>query len=64
MPALVNSKVGSSAGTSEDEATCVWPFETKKSTKAWRICETVAVAVVALEAWRADEGVIEFSEEI
>src|SRR5690554_7696976 len=37
MPALVNSRVGSSAGTSELEATRVWPFSSKKRRKASRI---------------------------
>jgi hypothetical protein len=35
MPALVNNKVGSPWGTSEDEATMACPFEAKKS-KNWR----------------------------
>jgi len=29
MPALVNSSVGSSCGTSEDEGTIWWPFDSK-----------------------------------
>ena len=30
MPAFVKSSVGSSAGTSEEDATRVWPFSSKK----------------------------------
>ena len=37
MPELTNSRVGSSAGTSELEATMVWPFDLKYSRKLERI---------------------------
>src|SRR5690606_16129720 len=36
MPALVNSRVGSLPGTSDDEATTWCPLLAKKSRKAWR----------------------------
>jgi hypothetical protein len=38
---LVNSNVGSSWGTNEDDGSDVWPLDTKKSMKAWRMSETV-----------------------
>src|SRR5262245_23577199 len=38
MPALVNSSVGSSQGTTLDDGTAVWPcFWTKKSRNCWRM---------------------------
>jgi len=37
MPELTNSSVGSLAGTSELEATMVWPFDLKYSRKLARI---------------------------
>src|SRR5438477_11288797 len=38
MPALVNSSVGSSSGTTLEDGTAVWPcFLTKKSRNCWRI---------------------------
>src|ERR1700676_363588 len=38
IPALVNSNVGSSCGTTGDDGTNVWPcFLTKKSMNCWRI---------------------------
>ena len=38
IPALVNSRVGSSAGTSDEEGTSRCPWATKKSRKSRRIC--------------------------
>src|SRR5687768_567770 len=39
IPALVNSSVGSSCGTTGDDGTNVWPCRfTKKSMNSWRIC--------------------------
>jgi hypothetical protein len=43
---LVKSKVGSSCGTSELEARWVWPLDSKKVTKAWRISDTDGTVVV------------------
>jgi hypothetical protein len=40
MPALVNIRVGSFLGTSEDEATGWWPFAAKKSMKCDRMSLT------------------------
>src|ERR1700761_8191666 len=37
MPAFVNSRVGSSPGTTGDEATMVWPFDSKNFRKVERI---------------------------
>src|SRR3954468_4000515 len=37
MPAFVNSSVGSSPGTTGDEATMVWPFDSKNFRKVERI---------------------------
>src|SRR6185436_626077 len=37
IPALVNSSVGSSPGTTGLEATTVWPFDSKNFRKVWRI---------------------------
>src|SRR5438552_5718264 len=46
MPALVNSSVGSSCGTTGDDGTNVWPcFCTKKSMNCWRISAAVGVMV-------------------
>src|SRR5262249_29509237 len=40
MPALLNSSVGSSSGTTLDDGTNVWPcFLQKKSRNCWRISE-------------------------
>src|SRR5262249_41580288 len=45
MPALVNSSVGSSSGTTLDDGTRVWPcFWTKKSRNCWRISLAVSMA--------------------
>src|SRR5256885_8313351 len=45
MPALVNSSVGSSRGTTGDDGTNVWPcFLTKKSMNCWRISFAVGIA--------------------
>src|SRR4051794_20271145 len=47
IPALVNSSVGSSCGTTGELGTNVWPcFCTKKSMKAWRICAEVGDVIV------------------
>src|SRR5271166_355716 len=43
MPALVNSSVGSFAGTSDDEWTSLCPFCTKKSRNLRRISEPVSM---------------------
>jgi hypothetical protein len=43
MPLLVNSSVGSLAGTSELEGTIVWPFDSKKRRNFWRISADVMV---------------------
>src|SRR5215472_15591018 len=43
MPALVNRSVGSLAGTSDDECTCLCPFCTKKSRNFLRISEPVSM---------------------
>src|ERR1700680_4058752 len=43
MPALVNSKVGSFAGTKDDECTSLCPFCTKKSRNLRRISEPVSM---------------------
>src|ERR1051325_1102002 len=46
MPAFVNSKVGSSSGTTLDDGTNVWPcFLTKKSMNCWRISFAVNIGV-------------------
>src|SRR4051812_28881643 len=37
IPALVNSRVGSSPGTTGDDATMVWPFDSKNFRKVERI---------------------------
>src|SRR5690606_21996494 len=37
IPALVNSRVGSSLGSSDDEGTWVWPRDVKKSRNRRRI---------------------------
>src|SRR5262249_40370299 len=44
MPALVNSSVGSSSGTTDDDGTAVWPcFFTKKSRNCWRMSLDVGI---------------------
>src|SRR5260221_13874951 len=43
MPALVKSKVGSLAGTSEDECTRLWPLLSKKRRNFSRISEPVGI---------------------
>src|SRR5262249_53577798 len=43
MPALVNIRVGSLIGTSGEDGTAVWPFRTKKSTKADLISLTLLI---------------------
>src|SRR5213078_1201712 len=49
MPALVNSSVGSSQGTTLDDGTAVWPcFWTKKSRNCWRI----SFALGIVKPWR------------
>src|SRR3989338_3354441 len=53
IPALVNSSVGSSCGTSELEATIWWPFDAKKSRNFWRISELFMAGELALKQ-RAD----------
>src|ERR1700694_64861 len=46
MPALANSKVGSSSGTTLADGTKVWPcFLTKKSMNCWRISLAVNMKV-------------------
>src|SRR5450755_839695 len=46
MPALVNSNVGSSRGTTLDDGTAVWPcFLQKKSMNCWRISVEVSMIV-------------------
>src|SRR4051794_17083221 len=46
MPALVNSSVGSSSGTTLDDGTKVWPrFLTKKSMNCWRISFDVGMTL-------------------
>src|ERR1700752_3115025 len=37
IPAFVKSSVGSSPGTTGDEATMAWPFDSKNFRKVWRI---------------------------
>src|SRR5206468_2240905 len=45
MPALVNSSVGSSSGTTLDDGTAVWPcFFAKKSRNCWRISLDVGMS--------------------
>src|SRR5690606_28275094 len=41
MPELVNSRVGSSAGTSELDVTRVWPLASKNCRKPWRMSAVV-----------------------
>src|SRR5260370_27422695 len=49
MPALVNSSVGSSRGTTGDDGTNVWPcFLTKKAMNCWRISFAVGIATPEL----------------
>src|SRR6266446_6182772 len=49
MPALVNSSVGSSSGTTLDDGTNVWPcFCTKKSMNCWRMSLADGIAVGSL----------------
>src|SRR5271157_4003136 len=45
MPALVNSSVGSLAGTSEEECTSLCPLETKKSRNMRRTSEPESLRV-------------------
>src|SRR6267378_3748167 len=50
MPALVNSSVGSSSGTTLDDGTKVWPcFLQKKSMNCWRISVEVSMVVRILK---------------
>src|SRR3954469_1180914 len=51
IPALVNSSVGSSCGTTGDDGTNVWPCRcTKKSMNCWRIrAEVIGVVVPFVE---------------
>src|SRR3954468_21137699 len=45
IPALVNSSVGSSCGTTGDDGTKAWPCRcTKKSMYCWRICALVSMS--------------------
>src|SRR5712671_1194010 len=45
MPALVNSSVGSSSGTTLLDGTAVWPcFWTKKSRNCWRISLALGIS--------------------
>src|SRR4030081_3916802 len=51
MPALVNSSVGSSSGTTLDDGTKVWPcFLQKKSMNCWRISVEVSMVVRILNS--------------
>src|SRR6516225_1438257 len=53
MPALVNSNVGSSCGTTGDDGTAVWPcLITKKSMNCWRISLAVGIRY---PKWATDE---------
>src|SRR4051812_35202681 len=52
MPAFVNSSVGSSPGTTGDEATMAWPFDSKKFRKVERIS---AAFIPALSGGRAGD---------
>src|ERR1700722_14024477 len=47
MPELVNSRVGSLAGTSELDGTMVWPLERKYSRKVERISEVFMHVMLA-----------------
>src|SRR5260370_16894500 len=50
MPALVNSSVGSSCGTTLLDGTKVWPcFLTKKSMNCWRISLAVNMQLAPIE---------------
>src|SRR5260370_6792561 len=54
MPALVNSSVGSSSGTTLDDGTKVWPcFLQKKSMNCWRISVEVSMVVRIVEDLRS-----------
>src|SRR5258708_4436829 len=44
MPALVKSRVGSLAGTSDDECTRLWPLLSKKRRNVSRISEPVGIS--------------------
>src|SRR5262245_46655621 len=46
MPALVNSSVGSLAGTSDDECTRLWPLLSKKRRKSSRISEPLGIVLI------------------
>src|ERR1700760_4216769 len=50
MPAFVNSSVGSSPGTTGEDATMVWPFDSKNFRKVERIS---AAFIPALSGGRA-----------
>src|SRR4029450_452151 len=52
IPALVNSSVGSSPGTTGLEATIWWPFDSKNLRKVWRISAAFIRRSGAL-AWSA-----------
>src|SRR5471032_2576676 len=53
MPAFVKSSVGSSPGTTGDEATMVWPLASKNFRNVERIS---AAFIPALSGGRADDG--------
>lgn len=56
MPALTNSSVGSSAGTSEDDATARCPISSKKSRKLCRTSELLIFFMAASFALTIDEA--------
>src|SRR5688500_7217773 len=52
IPALVNSSVGSSCGTTGDDGTNVWPcFSMKKSRNCCRICADVSMGGGIILEW-------------
>src|SRR5713226_3694594 len=60
MPALVNSSVGSSQGTTLDDGTNVWPcFLTKKSMNCWRISLAVTMFPILFRLGRWRRGLLE-----
>src|SRR5450759_1060603 len=61
MPAFVKRSVGSSAGTSEDDATRVWPFSSKKERNVSRTVREVqpsgfVIGRVAFPVERLEDG--------
>ena len=52
IPALVNSSVGSSPGTTGLEATTVWPFDAKN----FRNVERISAAFIGMQGFRKRGG--------